>query len=115
MKTKMTTITNPVREVRFPPLERFFREAIGGSQSTRGRQYAVVLDQLMEQYTTPELRRLEAMGQSLIMKLQQVDDLFELLQDLEWAAKEENKVVMRTLSILILYYKEKSENRFFYA
>ncbi len=55
----------------------------------------------MEQYTTPELRRLEAMEQSLLMKLQQVDDLFKSLQDLEWAADKENKVVMRTLSILI--------------
>jgi hypothetical protein len=77
-----------------------FREAIGGSQRTRGKQDAV-LDQLMEQYTTPELRRLEAMEQSLLMKLQQVDDLFKSLQDLEWAADKENKVVMRTLSILI--------------
>jgi hypothetical protein len=50
-----------------------------------------LLDRLMEQFTTPELRRLEAMEQSLLKKLQEVDDLLESLQDEEWAAEEENE------------------------
>jgi hypothetical protein len=35
------------------------------------------------------MRRLIAMEQFLLRKLQQVDDLLESLQDLEWAAEEE--------------------------
>ncbi len=41
----------------------------------------LLLDQLTEQYTTAEVRRLEAIEESLLKKLQHVDDLFDSLQD----------------------------------